>query len=271
VEGHPDEPLDGTDASAHSAGLTPEEARLADAWDRDLEALTGELRRSRAAVREVPLPRTLSASQLLRVAADPEGFARDLARPMPRPPQPAARRGTRFHAWVESRFEELTLPMLGPDELPGTDGEGPDGSEPPRIADERDLAALKEAFERTPYAHRTPHRVEAPFQITLAGRVIRGRIDAVYRDSAPGGGVTFDIVDWKTGRDQDADPLQLAVYRLAWAEQAGVPLSRVGAAFLYVRSGDVVRPDNLPGRAALERLLSDGHPDEPRDGHPDEG
>ncbi|WP_326688095.1 ATP-dependent helicase [Streptomyces sp. NBC_01795] len=274
AEGHPDRPvegpLDGSDA-ADPDGLTPEEARLADAWDRDLEALTGELRRSRAAVREVPLPRALSASQLLRVAADPEGFARELARPMPRPPQPAARRGTRFHAWVESRFEELTLPMLGPDELPGTDGEGPDGSEPPRIADERDLAALKEAFERTPYAHRTPHRVEAPFQLTLAGRVIRGRIDAVYRDSAPDGGVTFDIVDWKTGRGQDADPLQLAVYRLAWAEQAGVPLSRVGAAFLYVRSGDVVRPDHLPGRAALERQLLDGHPDEPPDGHPDEG
>jgi DNA helicase-2/ATP-dependent DNA helicase PcrA len=29
----------------------------------------------------------------------------------------------------------------------------------------------------------------------------------------------------------------------------------VGAAFLYVRTGDVVRPENLPDRAALERLL----------------
>ena len=131
-------------------------------------------------MRDVPLPATLSASQLLRLAADPDGFAQELARPMPRPPQPAARRGTRFHAWVESRFEELPLPMLGPDELPGGDEDDPE------IADERDLAALKEAFERTPYARRTPYRVEAPFQITLAGRVIRGRIDAVYRDRPPG-------------------------------------------------------------------------------------
>ncbi|MEU5834583.1 ATP-dependent DNA helicase [Streptomyces diacarni] len=240
-----------------AGGLTPEEARLAAAWDRDLEALTGELRRSRAAVRDVPLPRTLSATQLLRVAADPEGFARELARPMPRPPRPAAaRRGTRFHAWVESRFEELTLPMLGPDELPGAEGEGPDGGEPPSIADERDLAALKEAFERSPYARRSPYRVEAPFQLMLAGRVIRGRIDAVYRDRAADGGVTFDIVDWKTGRGQDADPLQLAVYRLAWAEQHGVPLSSVSAGFLYVRSGELVRPEGLPDRAGLERLLT---------------
>ncbi|MFI0859728.1 UvrD-helicase domain-containing protein [Streptomyces smyrnaeus] len=253
----------GTDPAAEE--ISPEEARLIAAWDRDLEALTEELRRSRAAVRDVPLPRTLSASQLLRLAADPEGFARELARPMPRPPRPAAaRRGTRFHAWVESRFEELPLPLLGPDELPGAEGEGPYGSEPPHIADERDLAALKEAFERTPYAQRTPHRVEAPFQLVLAGRVVRGRIDAVYRDRGPDGSVTFDIIDWKTGRGQDADPLQLAVYRLAWAEQEGVPLSSVGAAFLYVRSGELVRPEALPDRAGLERLLlGDVHLDGP--------
>lgn len=243
------------DVPAPESDLTPEEARLAAAWDRDLDALAGELRRSRTTVRDVPLPLSLTASQVLRMAADPERFARELARPMPRPPQPsAARRGTRFHAWVESRFGEQTLPMLGPDELPGTDGDGSDGSEPPRIADERDLETLKEAFERSPYAHRTPFRVEAPFQLTLAGRVIRGRIDAVYRESGPGG-VTYEIVDWKTGRSRDADPLQLAVYRLAWAEQEGVPLSSVDAAFLYVRSGDVVRPEGLQGRAELERVL----------------
>ncbi len=162
---------------------------------------------------------------------------------MPRPPQPAARRGTRFHAWVEARFEELTLPMLEPEDLPGSDAE---------IADERDLEALKDAFERTEYAHRTPYRVEAPFQLTIAGRVVRGRIDAVYKEG-DGERATYEIVDWKTNRTRTADPLQLALYRLAWAEQQGVPLD---AAFLYVRSGEVVRPDALPDRAALERLLT---------------
>ncbi|MEW2078524.1 ATP-dependent DNA helicase [Streptomyces sp. NPDC013433] len=225
--------------------LTPEEARTVASWDRDLDALTGELLHTRASITEVRLPASLTASQLLRLAADPDGFAQELARPMPRPPQPAARRGTRFHAWVEARFEELTLPMLDPDELPGSDAE---------IADERDLEALKEAFERTEYAHRTPHRVEALFQLSLAGRVVRGRIDAVYRKD-DGDGTTYEIVDWKTGRDRTADPLQLAVYRLAWAEQQGVPLESVTAAFLYVRTGEVVRPDALPGRAELERLL----------------
>ncbi|WP_190111487.1 ATP-dependent DNA helicase [Streptomyces cinnamoneus] len=262
--------------------LPPEEARILASWDRDLTALATELARARATVRDVVVPTALSASQLVSLAQDPDAFARDLARPMPRRPQPAARRGTRFHAWVESRFadfryESLPLPLLGPDELPG----GPDDE--PEIADERDLAALKEAFERTPYAHRIPYRVEVPIQLTLGGRVIRGRIDAVYREgpdrptatdgstatdghtasagpAAPAGRdgttpVRYEIVDWKTHRSHTADPLQLAIYRLAWAERQGVPLDAVSAAFVYVRDGETVRPPALPDRAALEKIL----------------
>ncbi|MFF4545382.1 UvrD-helicase domain-containing protein [Streptomyces sp. NPDC001406] len=237
--------------------FTPEEARAIASWDRDLDALTGELLRARRSVTDVVLPTTLTATQLLRLAEDPDGLAQELARPMPRPPQPAARRGTRFHAWVEARFEELTLPMLDPEDLPGSEAE---------IADERDLEALKDAFERSEYAHRTPHRVEAPFQLALAGRVVRGRIDAVYKNGDEGG-VTYEIVDWKTSRGRAADPLQLAVYRLAWAEQQGVPLESVTATFVYVRSGEAVRPADLPDRAALERLLlgePEWHAGEPR-------
>ncbi|ANZ16412.1 ATP-dependent DNA helicase [Streptomyces noursei ATCC 11455] len=249
------------------SALLPEERRAVASWDRDLEALATELRSSRARVRDVPLPASLTATQLLQVAADPDGFARELARPMPRPPQPAARRGTRFHAWVQSRFEELPLPLLGPDELPGAEP-----GEAAEIADEQDLAALKEAFARTPYAHRTPFRVEVPFRMTLAGRVIRGRIDAVYKEHGPDGD-RFEIVDWKTGRhlpagSGGADPLQLAVYRLAWAERYGLAPSEVGAAFVFVRTGEVVRPARLPGRAGLERILlgetADRHPPEGR-------
>ncbi|WP_405899779.1 ATP-dependent helicase [Streptomyces sp. NBC_00727] len=244
----PEDPADAPEVPAPRtpARLTPEETRTLASWDRDLDALAGELRRARATVRDVLVPASLSATQLLRLADDPDAFARELARPMPRPPQPAARRGTRFHAWVESRFEELPLPMLGPDELPGGDESDAD------IADERDLAELKEAFERTPYARRTPYRVETPFQITLAGRLIRGRIDAVYRT-----GDTYEIVDWKTSRTHTADPLQLAVYRLAWAELHGLPLGDVTATFLFVRSGEAVRPASLPGRPELERILLD--------------
>ncbi|UQT56425.1 ATP-dependent helicase [Streptomyces durmitorensis] len=243
--------------------LTPEETRTLASWDRDLDALTGELLRAREAIRDIPVPASLTASEVLHLAADPEGFAQELARPMPRPPQPAARRGTRFHAWVETRFEELRLPLLAPDDLPGG---GPGEAE---IADERDLEALKEAFERTEYAHRTPHRVEVPFQLTLAGRVVRGRIDAVYKE-VDGDDVTYEIVDWKTSRTRTADPLQLAVYRLAWAELHGVPPESVKAAFLYVRSGETSRPARLPGRAELERILLEEPGGQPGDEPPDE-
>ena len=252
---HPAEPAHPASRIPDETRVTPEESRAIASWDRDLDALTGELLRARRGITDVPLPATLTATQLMRLAQDPDGLAQELARPMPQPPQPAARRGTRFHAWVEARFEELTLPMLEPDELPGGEAE---------ITDERDLEALKEAFERTEYAHRTPCRIEAPFQLTLAGRVVRGRIDAVYKNG-DGDRATYEIVDWKTNRAHTADPLQLAVYRLAWAEQQGVPPDSVTAAFLYVRTGEVVRPEALPDRAALERLLTDDHPDHPRE------
>ncbi|MFI6144996.1 UvrD-helicase domain-containing protein [Streptomyces sp. NPDC051109] len=244
---------------AGTARLSPEEARAVASWDRDLDALEGELRRARAAVRDVELPAALSASQLLRLAADEQGFARDLARPMPKPPQPAARQGTRFHAWVESRFDELPLPLLDvldpATELPGSDQD---------IVDEADLDSLKAAFERSEYAERTPYRMEVPVQLTLAGRVVRGRIDAVYRTEDGG----YEIVDWKTGRTTEADPLQLAVYRLGWAEATGTPLDRVTAAFLHVRSGRVIRPRDLPGRDRLERILQ-GKTDTDSDAYPD--
>ena len=63
-------------------------------------------------------------------------------------------------------------------------------------------------------------------------------------------------MDWKTNRRQTADPLQLAIYRVAWAELTGVPRRRVRAAFYYVRTGDLVEPDELPDRSGLERLLT---------------
>ena len=68
----------------------------------------------------------------------------------------------------------------------------------------------------------------------------------------------WEVVDWKTSRAHDADSTQLAIYRLAWAEMRGVPLSAVSAAFVYVRDGQTVRPADLPGREELEELFGDG-------------
>ena len=231
-------------ATAQSEGELPPDLRATiTSWDADIEALLGELERAHQVRFEVPMPRTLSATRLVSYAADPDAFAEELFRPMPRPPAPQARRGTEFHAWVERRFGQQAL--FDEDELDLlAEDEEVDGHE--------DLADLKAAFLRTPYANREPHRVEAPFQVVLGGHIVRGRIDAVYRE--PDG--TYEVVDWKTNRAATADPLQLAIYRLAWAELAGVPVEQVRAAFLYVRTGLIQRPDDLPDRAGLERLLA---------------
>ena len=207
-------------------GLSGWEREQLERYDREAVLLLEEERSARRGVRDVELPTALTASQLLRLRAEPDAFARELARPVPRRPVPAAHRGTRFHAWVETLFGER--PLLDPDDLPGAEDDG--------YADDAELLRLQQAFLATPYAARAPFRVEAPFDLPLAGRVVRGRIDAVYDL----GGGRWEVVDWKTG-SESADPLQLAVYRLAWARIVGVDPSAVDAAFLYVATGEVVR------------------------------
>jgi DNA helicase-2/ATP-dependent DNA helicase PcrA len=215
-------------------------------WDDELDRLLAEAARERADVVSVPMPASLSATALARMRDDPERFARELARPLPRPPSPSARFGTRFHAWIEARFGQQQL--VDPDDLPGrVDSE---------VDDEADLRTLVEKFQAGPFGDRLPVAVEPPFALVLGTQVVRGRIDAVYADDDGG----YLLVDWKTNREQTADPLQLAVYRVAWAELAGVPPERVRAAFYYVRTGDLVEPADLPDRAALERLVTGAPP-----------
>jgi DNA helicase-2/ATP-dependent DNA helicase PcrA len=218
----------------------PAAARVAE-WDAELDRLVAEARADRDQVVRVPLPSSLSATAVSRLRRDPETFAKELVRPMPRQPSPAARFGTRFHAWVEARFGQQNL--FDPDELPGQADAGIDSDD--------DLADLIAMFERGRFADTAPHAVEAPFALVLAGQVVRGRIDAVYRE--PDG--SWLVVDWKTSRAETDDPLQLALYRLAWADLVGAPVDDVRAGFYYVRSGRLVEPPDLADRATLERLV----------------
>jgi DNA helicase II / ATP-dependent DNA helicase PcrA len=209
-------------------------------WDATVDRLIDEARRARVTEHEVPLPASLSATAMLRLRSDPEGLAREIARPMPRRPSAAARFGTRFHAWVESFVGQQQL--VDPVDIPGAADEG--------IGSEQELRELCQAFAEGPFGDRVPHAIEAPFAVVLAGEVVRGRIDAVYAE-----GDGFRVVDWKTNQTQDADPLQVAIYRLAWAELAGVPPESVTASFYYVRSGELVTPQRLAGRAELEEVF----------------
>ena len=115
---------------------------------------------------------------------------------------------------------------------------------------------MQEAFLRSAYADRTPVAIEVDFTLVLNGRVVPGRIDAVFTSIANNGELVFEVVDWKTSRRHDSDPLQLAIYRIAYAELMNVPLENVTAAFVYVRDGAVVTFDDLPDRQQLEEILS---------------
>ncbi len=229
------------DPTAPDEGLDMVQAALVAEWDEELARLVREARSTRSHDVAVPLPESLSATGLARLESDPEAFARELARPMPREPMPAARFGTRFHGWVESRFGQQDL--IDYDDVPGRADTGIDSDD--------ELREVIARFEAGQFGERAPYAVEAPFSLVLDGQVIRGRIDAVYREEDG----SFLVVDWKTNRTQSADPLQLAIYRQAWAELHEVDPDRVRAAFYYVRTDDLVEPGELPGRDELIALL----------------
>ncbi len=228
-----------------SASLSPAALEQIRGWNQDLAMLIAERERERSSERVITLPASLSASDVVRLAVDPAGFTQQLARPMPQAPAGAARRGTRFHAWVESHYG--VRPLLDPDDLPG--------SADPEIGSDEELEAMQTAFLRSDYADRVPVGIEVEFNLVLNGRVVPGRIDAVFSSTDESGEVLYQVVDWKTSRRQDADPMQLAIYRIAYAELMSVPLERVEAAFVYVRDGSVVRFEALPDRPQLEKLL----------------
>ncbi|WP_329002457.1 ATP-dependent helicase [Kribbella sp. NBC_00709] len=237
---------EGPSIEAEESLLLDEQATVA-RWDSELERLLSEARESRSRkAYDVTLPAALSATQVMRLAKDPDGLAAELARPMPRKPNRAARFGTRFHAWVETYFGQQLL--LDPDDLPGAADED--------IVDDTDLTDLMDAFRDGPFGETTPYEIEAPFALAIDGRVIRGRIDAVYQVVREDGSRGYDVIDWKTHRSETADPLQLAIYRVAWSELLNIPLSQITAAFYYVRTGDIVRPENLPDKAELVSLLN---------------
>jgi DNA helicase-2/ATP-dependent DNA helicase PcrA len=225
-------------------------------WSRDVDVLLAERAAAvSGATVSVDLPAHLSVSDVVMIAGDSAGLARRLRRPMPARPARAARRGTAFHEWLEGRWHADTL--LDIDDLPGAVDD---------TIDDADLESLKAKFERSDWADRTPIAVEVPFEMVFGGRVVRGRMDAVFAE--PDG--RFTVVDWKTGAppsgaDADQKAIQLAVYRLAWAQLNHLDdaeLHRVAAAFYYVGSGLTVAPANLLTLQELRELIngSSGHP-----------
>jgi DNA helicase-2/ATP-dependent DNA helicase PcrA len=172
---------------------------------------------------------------------DPEEFARSVRRPMPRARDEYSSRGTAFHLWIEkhlrgnSIFDDEDFDLLQP------------------IEEDRTLEELKEKWLASDWASRTAFDVEVPFETVIAGTLVRGRIDAIYKTEQG-----FEVVDWKTGSkilDEDS-AIQLAIYRLAWAMLSGTDINKVSAAFHYVPTGVTDRRANLMSLEELTTLLA---------------
>lgn len=210
-----------------------------DRWALLTAALTEESERRFATEHVVPLGAAVGASTFLRAMAEPDALAREIARPMPRQPSVAAARGTAWHAWVEASFGQQSL--LDPADLPGAADD--------HITSDAELEALKAAFKKSEFSAMVPVAVERGFAVLVGGRVITGRIDAVFMHNG-----RFDVIDWKTGSAMSTNPLQLALYRLAWAQIAGVDWRDVDAGFVMVATGEVIRPNTDTDIEALLAL-----------------
>ncbi|TRW81164.1 ATP-dependent helicase [Mycolicibacterium sp. 018/SC-01/001] len=227
------------------ASAVPEDGH---GWVADVDALLAERERA-AHIGTPPLPLQVSVSAMVDLGRDADAAARRLHRRLPRPPAAHALLGTVFHDWVQRYYQAEKLFDL--DDLPGAVDAG--------RHDRGELDDLQAAFAVSEWAARTPVDVEVPFDMMLGGRVVRGRIDAVFADDD--GGMT--VLDWKTGEppatqeELQNNAIQLAVYRIAWARLQNCPLESVRAAFHYVRSGRTVVPDDLPGADELAALLTD--------------
>jgi DNA helicase-2/ATP-dependent DNA helicase PcrA len=209
-------------------------------WIRDSQAIINEFENYKNALASVALPPRMATSTLIALYEDPEALALSIRRPMPRASDEFSRRGTAFHLWIEKHFNMLTF----------FDDEDFDVLEP--LEADQTLEELKSAWLASSWAARTPYAVEVPFETVIAGVLIRGRIDAVYKE-----GESYEVIDWKTGSKKlgKSAAIQLAVYRLAWATLQNIELEKVSAAFHYVPTSITDRPADLMGRDELIALL----------------
>jgi DNA helicase-2/ATP-dependent DNA helicase PcrA len=194
--------------------------------------------------REAESPTGISVTDLGSFRRCPLQYYWLAVRPLPRQGSAAAAIGTEVHRWIEQQasgqaplpglVEPVPVPVAidpdgDPDLSAAIEARGLDPAVPGTA-----VAGLRAAFLATPYATLRPRRVEAPFVLASGGRLIRGRIDALYdRDGF------VEIVDFKTGRPPFAGDrgatLQLEAYAVAavdvWAEDP----AKLRTTYCYLR------------------------------------
>ncbi|WP_261624794.1 ATP-dependent DNA helicase [Nesterenkonia marinintestina] len=217
------------------------------------------------------LPATMSTSRFVELDADGRAVAERYRRPVPKQPSHVMRRGTAVHGFIEDFYGHRA---------------GLEGVEDPLQGDkhlgrEFGISRVRASLEASPWGDRQMAAMEIGLMTAVDGVTVNGRIDAVF-GSKPGGidvevsdfdrwqalprdernaamgECTWELVDWKTGqvpRDLANKQLQLAVYRLAFSRNFGVPLENISAAFYYIDQEHVVEAEDLPEADELDAVV----------------
>jgi DNA helicase-2/ATP-dependent DNA helicase PcrA len=180
---------------------------------------------------EAEPPSIVSATSAVRLSAG-EIDAWDIVRPLPERPSAAGRLGTEIHRLIE---EQSRGSAPHPEES--------DLDEPAAPAHAHRISRHLDHFRRLGYGDRTPAAlpsgepmVELPFSMKWDGKIVRGRIDAVFETDDGG----LEIVDYKTGRPfEPTEHDQLDIYAHALRANGLLPPDRpVTLTYAFLDSGE---------------------------------
>ena len=208
----------------------------------DIALAADEMNRQRP-LSDVLFPTRLSATALAEFLLRPVAFVKRLARPLPAEYIEAADLGTQFHSAVEAWLLAET------DEIVGDRAEYFD-----QLFEQEPVSGLLvDNFLDSEFAGLTPAHVELPVQFVLDGLVINCKLDAVFKTESG-----LEVVDWKTGSQQEREKmqLQLSIYRLALHKFTGVPLENISAALYFAKDNSTVRLQQLMDEKELIAQLA---------------
>ena len=201
------------------------------------------------------VPESLSVTSLVSYVRCPKQFYWTVVRPLPRQPSQAATLGTAVHRWIEGRADPQ-LSIFGSADASTADAStaGSADGAATGVGSTTRIDRLRQSFLASRYAAQTPERVEAAFLLTLADRVVRGRVDAAYRHDDG----RLELVDYKTGRPPiDGDPganIQLDLYALAAIGPWGADPRQLQTSYCYLRvdgAAEIVTYDWTDARDAV--------------------
>jgi DNA helicase-2/ATP-dependent DNA helicase PcrA len=195
------------------------------AHQKDLEVIAAAI--DKEVPTEPKIPDIISATSWVRLESG-DLSAWDLARPVPSRPTAARRLGTEVHRLIEEKSRGIS-PYPEEHEL----------DEPSATNDPGVMAEMLKKFEEQ-YGERQiallpsgEPMIELPFTLKKDGRIIRGRIDAVY-ETEDGG---LEIVDFKTGKHfepRPGEPDQLSLYAEALRAFGVATNARVNLTYAFL-------------------------------------